>query len=279
LALISRIIISVVVVCATAPQIAAAQSVDGGPPVAPAPLPPVEDAAAGLVDEPSPPPITTVDVQTAPPAAPIAPALPTIERQVVEQLMFSGKWLTYASLQVGGMVITGNDIYKNGFGGALTIGIHHNSLSLEWMIASAYSMRAKGALNAALTDGNARLSALSVRRRWQLIPLSVAAGPALHTVPVLAVTPADGLGDGSVKADSVTQIGALLSARVDISRSTRGNLYADVGGFVPLFVAVPPTNYQSPGDPVGNQTPIMITSDNAASVALSVGVGFEFMFQ
>jgi hypothetical protein len=42
---------------------------------------------------------------------------------------------------------------------------------------------------------------------------------------------------------------------------------------------VPPTNYQSPGDPVGNQTPVMITSDNAASVALSVGVGFEFMFQ
>jgi hypothetical protein len=47
----------------------------------------------------------------------------------------------------------------------------------------------------------------------------------------------------------------------------------------PPLVAVPPTNYQSPGDPVGNQTPVMITSDNAASVALSVGVGFEFMFQ
>ena len=192
-----------------------------------------------------------------------------------------GKWHLIIATELGAMAITGSDIYRFGLGGSVIVGMQRNAWSLEALLLGSYSLQAKGALNAAYTDGSGRLFGIMARRRWADLPVSFAGGIGGSRLPVLRSSSADATAGGEtpmIRAVATEQLGLLTSGRVELVRGRRGNLYVDARVFVPLLSAIAPTHYQPTGPTVGTTTPVRTSAQDSPGFAMTLGLGFEILF-
>lgn len=193
----------------------------------------------------------------------------------------AASWRFTLATELGGMAMSGSEIYNYGFGGSLIVGMQRQAWSFEALLLGSYSLQAKGALNAAYTDGSGKLFGIMARRRLAALPLSIAGGIGGSRLPVLrppsaAVTAVPT--ELMIRAIPTQQLGVLVDGRYDVARSRRGNLFVGARVFVPLLTAIPPTHYQPTGPAVGTTTPVRTTAQDGRSFALTIGFGFEILF-
>ncbi len=249
---------------------------DNSPVVAPAPATettPVVSSPDTVPATPQPAPSLGV--------APTEPAPPQPNPPSQPGRFLDGKWRFIVATDLGAMAITGSDIYKYGLGGSVIVGMQRNAWSFEALLLGSYSLQAKGALNAAYTDGSGKLFGIMARRRWADLPVSLAGGIGGSRLPVLRPPSADATASDAalmIRAVATEQLGLLASGRFDLLRGRRGNLYVDARVFVPLLSAIPPTHYQPSGPTVDTTTPVRTTAQDGPGFAMTVGLGFEILF-
>jgi hypothetical protein len=190
-------------------------------------------------------------------------------------------WRFTLATELGGMAMSGSEIYNYGFGGSVLVGMQRQAWSFEALLLGSYSLQASGALNAAYTDGSGKLFGIMARRRLAALPLSVAGGIGGSRLPVLRSPSADVTADPMermIRAVATEQLGLLVDGRFDVVRSRRGNLFVGARLFVPVLTAIPPTHYQPTGPAVGTTTPVRTTAQDEPGFALTIGLGFEILF-
>ena len=167
------------------------------------------------------------------------------------------------SAELGGAAITNHPTYVLGLGSSLGLGAtFRDRLSLEWMTSS-YSMRAKDGLHAANTLGRLKFSAVAMRLRLPLVPISVGGGVGQARVPLLARDE-----DGLVESVAVRQVGAFATGAIILLRSRAVSVYAEGRLFLPLFKELPPPHYPTQGDGA-----IYPATDDEAYPLMMLGLG------
>lgn len=170
------------------------------------------------------------------------------------------------SAELSGVAVASNPAYAVGTGTGVGIGVSiADRLGLEAQFGS-YAMRAKDDLHASNTIGQLKTSAVMVRLRLPLLPLTVGGGLGQSRVPLLARGD-----DGRVTTTSARQMGAWATGALLLVRSTKMSVYAEGRMFLPLFKEIPPTHYPEQG---GDATYPSI--DSKAYPIFTVGLGVRF---